>query len=43
MKPRDKIGERVAYFFKYNLVFYQNNEIGEIIANYIKDTDGVMI
>lgn len=43
MKPRDKIGERVAFFFKYNLVFYQNNEIGEIVANYIKDTDGVMI
>ena len=43
IKPRDKMGERVAYFFKQNLVFYQNNEIGEIVANYIKDTDGVMI
>ena len=43
IKPRDKIGEKVAYFFKQNLVFYQNNEIGEIVSNYVKDTDGVMI
>lgn len=43
IKPRDRIGERIAYFYKQNLVFYQNNEIGEIVANYIKDTDGVMI
>lgn len=43
IKPRDKIGEKVAYFFKQNLVFYQNNEVGEIVTNYIKDTDGVMI
>lgn len=43
IKPRDKIGEKVAYFYKNNLVFYQNNEIGEIVSNYIKDTDGVMI
>ena len=43
IKARDKIGEKVAYFFKQNLVFYQNNEIGEIVSNYIKDTDGVII
>lgn len=43
IKYRDKIGERVAYFYKQNLVFYQNNEIGEIVSNYIKDTDGVII
>lgn len=43
IKYRDRIGEKIAYFFKQNLVFYQNNEIGEIVANYIKDTDGVMI
>ena len=43
VKPRDKIGEKVAYFYKQNLVFYQNNEIGEIVSNYIKDTDGVII
>ena len=43
LKPRDKMGEKIAYFYKHNLVFYQNNEIGEIMANYIKDTDGVTI
>lgn len=43
IKARDKIGEKVAFFFKQNLVFYQNNEIGEIVSNYIKDTDGVII
>lgn len=43
LKPRDKIGEKIAYFYKQNLVFYQNNEIGEIVSNYIKDTDGVII
>ena len=43
LKPRDKMGEKVAWFYKHNLVFYQNNEIGEIVSNYIKDTDGVII
>lgn len=43
LKPRDKIGERVAYFYKHNLVFYQNNEIGEILTNYVKDTDGIVL
>lgn len=43
MKARDKMGDRVAYFYKHNLVFYQNNEIGEIVSNYVKDTDGVII
>lgn len=43
IKARDNIGTKVAYFFKQNLVFYQNNEIGEIVSNYIKDTDGVII
>lgn len=42
-KPRDKIGDKIAWFYKHNLVFYQNNEIGEIVSNYIKDTDGVLI
>lgn len=43
VKPRDKMGQKIAYFYKNNLVFYQNNEVGEIVSNYIKDTDGVMI
>lgn len=43
LKARDKMGEKVAFFYKHNLVFYQSNEIGEIMTNYIKDTDGVQI
>lgn len=43
LKPRDNFGKKIAYFYKQNLVFYQNNEVGEIVANYIKDTDGVLI
>lgn len=43
LKPRDKMGDKVAYFYKHNLVFYQSNEIGEIMTNYIKDTDGVIL
>lgn len=43
LKSRDKMGDKVAYFYKHNLVFYQSNEIGEIMTNYIKDTDGVML
>ena len=43
LKPRDKIGEKIAYFYKHNLVFYQSNEVGEILTNYIKDTDGVVL
>ena len=42
IKPRDKMGEKVAYFYKQNLVFYQNNEIGEMVSNYIKETDGIL-
>ena len=43
LKPRDKMGEKIAFFYKHNLVFYQNNEVGEIMTNYIKDTDGVAL
>lgn len=43
LKPRDKMGDKIAYFYKHNLVFYQNNEVGEIMTNYIKDTDGVTL
>ena len=43
LNPRDKIGEKIAYFYRHKLVFYQNNELGEIVTNYIKDTDGVIL
>lgn len=36
MKPINKLQERIAWFFKVDKVFYQNNEIGDTINNYLK-------
>lgn len=35
-KPKDKYGKIIAYFFKNDLVFYQDNEVGELVMNYIQ-------
>lgn len=35
-KPINKVQERIAWFFKTSRVYYQNNEIGDAIANYLK-------
>lgn len=35
-KPVNKLQERIAWFFKTDRVFYQNNEIGDAISNYLK-------
>lgn len=43
LKWRDERGKRIAWFFQNHLVFYQDNEVGEIVTNYIKDTDGVKL
>lgn len=34
--PEDKLGERIYLMFKLNRVFYQDNEVGEVVANYLK-------
>ena len=34
-KPTTKWQEKIAYFFKKEKVFYQDNEVGEIVRNYI--------
>lgn len=34
-RPSDDISQKVAWFFKNEKVFYQDNEVGEIIRNYI--------
>lgn len=36
LKPERKITQRIYDMFKYNHVFYQNNEVGEHVYNYIK-------
>ena len=35
LKPVDSVSETLGAFFKRNKVFYQNNEIGEIVNNYL--------
>lgn len=35
-KPISKVQERIAWFFKTDRVFYQNNEVGDSINNYLK-------
>ena len=36
MKPEDELGVKLVWFFKHDRVFYQDNEIGEVVANYLK-------
>ena len=34
-KPIDNIGKLIYRFFQTDKVFYQNNEIGEVVTNYL--------
>ena len=36
LKPANKYQQKIANFFKNSKVFYQDNEIGEIVRNYLK-------
>ena len=36
-KPYDDIGQRIWSFFTMNRVFYQDNEVGEAVSNYIRN------
>ena len=36
LKTYDKLGERIAAFYKRDKVFYQDNETGEVMRNYLK-------
>lgn len=35
-QPSDKRTQKIAEFFKRGKVFYQSNEVGELLANYLK-------
>ena len=35
-KPINKLQERIAWFFKTDRVFYQDNVIGDVVSNYLK-------
>ena len=36
LRPADKLGEKIAGFYKREKVFYQDNETGEVMRNYLK-------
>lgn len=33
--PEDRIGEKIYWFYKTDRVFYQDNEVGEVVRNYL--------
>lgn len=35
LKPTDNVGRKIALLFKSDKIFYQDNEIGEIVRNYL--------
>lgn len=35
-KPKSKVEEKVLWFFKTDRVYYQNNDVGDTISNYLK-------
>ena len=34
-KPTNELARRLAEYFKKDKVFYQDNEVGEIVRNYL--------
>lgn len=36
LKPIDELGKKIAYFYKADLVFYQSNEVGELVNIYLQ-------
>lgn len=42
-KPQNTLQKRLLWFFETNRVFYQNNEIGDIINNYLKLCKGGIV
>lgn len=34
-RPRNKLDQKISQFFREDLVFYQDNEIGEVVRNYL--------
>lgn len=39
IRPRDRISQTIAFLVKQNKVYYQDNEIGEIVRNYRQASD----
>lgn len=39
IRPRDKISQVIAFLVKQNKIYYQDNEVGEIVRNYRQASD----
>ena len=35
-KPFDQIGRKIAWFYAADKVYYQDNEVGEVVRNYLQ-------
>lgn len=40
-KPQNKTQERIAWFFRHDRVFYQDNQVGDAVNNYLKICKGI--
>lgn len=41
-KSKNRTVQKIAWYFKEHLVFYQSNEIGEIVKNYLIDSNNII-
>jgi hypothetical protein len=39
IRPRDKISQAISFLVKQNKIYYQDNEVGEIVRNYRQASD----
>lgn len=39
LKPFDRVGERIKWFFDTEKVFYQTNEIGELVRSFLQEVN----
>lgn len=40
-RPRNKLASKISELFKLDLVYYQNNNIGELVRNYIMESESI--
>lgn len=40
-KPNTKIGKKILYFYQMDKVFYQDNDVGDTVNNYLKIARGI--
>ena len=40
-KPKNQIQRRILYFFEHDLVYYQDNQVGDTVNNYLKIARGL--